>query len=130
MKRSFLLFCTSSLALLLVSCSSTTIPSSTQYASNMIHRQKVVKTTKEKYPPKKSQSVTFFNKEIPQKAYRIIGVATVSKYNLFGIPREEAMLNDMMKDLAASIGGDGLMNISQNGDSLQANVIAYEKILI
>lgn len=130
MKRSFLFLCTSAVSLLLVSCASSTIPSSTQYASNMIHRQKVVKTTKEKYPPKKSQLVTFFNNETPQKAYRIIGVATVSKYNLFGIPREEAMLNNMMKDLAASIGGDGIINISQKGDNLQATIIAYEKILI
>jgi len=36
----------------------------------------------------------------------------------------------MIKKLAASIGGDGLIDIQNNEKELQANVIAYQKILI
>jgi len=66
----------------------------------------------------------------PHAPYRIIGHARVSRYNLLGTERESVILDDMMKKMAASIGGDGLINIENNDDSVEGHVIAYEKILI
>jgi hypothetical protein len=105
--------------------------SPTQLAANLINRQQVTTTTTESYPSKPVQTVSLYNNEkTPHTAYRIIGIATVSKFNLFGMKRQDDILNDMIKKLAASIGGDGLININSNEEKIEANVIAFQKILI
>ena len=103
----------------------------TQAASNLIQRQSVVSMSSEYYPAKNPQTVAMYNdNQSPHTAYRVIGIATISKYNLLGSPRQDATMNVMMKNLAASMGGDGLINVSENSDAMQAHIIAYQKILI
>jgi hypothetical protein len=130
MRPSYSFLTTLALAFLLESCS-TPGQSTPQVASNFIHRQHVVTTTKETYPPKNPQIVALYiNDKGPHAPYRVIGVATISKRNLFGIERQDATLHEMMKKLAASVGGDGLINVSSNNESMQANIIAFQKIMI
>lgn len=62
--------------------------------------------------------------------YRVIGVATVARHNIIGVMREDATIHDMMKNLAASVGGDGLINLNEIKDGMQATIIQYQKILI
>ena len=103
----------------------------TQVASNLIQRQSIIPTTDEKYPAKNPQSVAFFTQDkAPHAPYRVIGVATVSKFNLLGNERQHDTLNDMMKKLAASIGGDGVIDVNTNNDAMRARVIAFQRILI
>ncbi|HEX4045114.1 MAG TPA: hypothetical protein VHZ76_05555 [Gammaproteobacteria bacterium] len=118
---------------LLASCASQNGQSTTQIASNLINRQNVVITT----PPttttteKNPQTVAIYGKEqSPHAAYKVIGVATVSKYNLLGTKRPDDTVQGMMKGLAASIGGDGLIDVSNNADSIQGQVIQFQKIMI
>lgn len=129
MKGSFLLAIL--LVHLLSGCNTTQPNSPTTLATNFIQRQKIIATTEEIYPRKQAEAISLYTKEkTPHKAYKIIGVASVSKYNLFGIQRKEDTLTKMIKNLAASIGGDGLIDIKHNDHQIQANVIAYQKILI
>ena len=131
MKTLYLTLVMMAVALLLESCSSTNGQSSTQLATNFIHRQHVVAMTTEKYPPKNPKTIAVYNEEHkPLTPYRIIGIATVSKRNLIGMQRQDATVHDMIKNLAASIGGDGLINVSNNEENIQASVIAYQKIMI
>lgn len=117
-------------AFLLEGCS-TTGQSSTQLASNFIQRQHVTTITKEKYPPKKPEHVALYiNQDKPMMPYRVIGVATVARHNFMGLSREDSTIHDMMKNLAASVGGDGLININEVKDGIQATIIQYQKILI
>jgi hypothetical protein len=130
MRALYPIMITISVAFLLGSCTSPGRPT-TQMASNFIHRQDVRKTTKDKYPPKNPTTVAMYTKDTsPHTAYRVIGVAKVSKYNLIGLQRQENTINDMMKDLAASIGGDGLIDMSENHENIEAKIIAFQKILI
>jgi hypothetical protein len=118
------------LSLLLTSCVSNQ-PSSTQLASNFINQQQVVMTTQQKYPAKNPKNIALYQAgKSPHRAYRVIGVATISKYNLLGLERKNTTLNQMMKNLAASIGGDALIDVSHQGDDMKANVIAFQRILI
>lgn len=130
MRTSNQILVTIAFAFLLGSCSSTG-QSPTQLASNFIYQQKIVPTTKNTYPAKNPQKITLYtNEQKPLTPYRIIGVATVAKHNLIGMQREEATLNDMIKNLAASMGGDGLINVSTNEEFMEANIIQFQKILI
>ena len=114
---------------LLISCSTGKSP--TQVASNLINRQSVVHTTKETYPARNPRQVALYaGDKTPHTAYRVIGIAKISRYNLLGLKRPDAALKDMMKSLAASIGGDGVIDIYSNNDTMQANIIQFQRILI
>lgn len=106
-------------------------PTPPQTAANFLQKQHVVATTNIKLPAKNPRTVAIYTKDkTPHTAYRIIGVATVSRHNLLGIKRHEDTIHDMMKELAASIGGDGIIDVSGSEENMRANVIAFQKILI
>ena len=110
------------------SCSHQT-PNQPNLGRSIIHRDIVTSLSNENYPIKNPQKIFLFtSKEPPHAAYRIIGKAKVSKYDGFGVARKD--LHDRIKKLAASIGGDGLIDYQNNVDSIEANVIAFQKILI
>lgn len=125
--RLFLLFM-SSLSLL-VGCSTSGQPPR-QLATNFIQRQQVDIITKDKLPAKNPNLVALYIKEKPMTPYRIIGSAKVARHNLIGFSREQKTLHTMMKKLAASIGGDGVINLTESNEGLQATIIQYQKILI
>ena len=119
---------TIAVASLLASCT-TNGQSTTQVASNFLNKQQVITTTN--VAAKNPQYVTVYAKDqSPHTAYRVIGRASVSKHNILGMKRGNATLEEMMKKLAASVGGDGLINIDNNNDSMQATIIQFQKILI
>lgn len=102
----------------------------TRVASNLINRQSVMETTTIPYPSKPVTHVAVYTpKTIPNLPYRVIGIAKISKRNLLGMQRENEAMHDMMKNLAASIGGDGVIDVSDNSDNMQGKVIAFQQIL-
>lgn len=115
----------------LTCCSTSNSKNPTQMASNLLNRESVTSLTHQSYPAKDPKTVSLFTKEAnPNAAYRVIGIASVSKRNIFGGKRQEMTLNNMMKKLAASIGGDGLIDIDNRENDIKAKVIVYQKILI
>lgn len=95
-----------------------------------IKKQSVTSFSKTSYSPKNPQQISFYdNKNEPKTGYRIIGSASVSRYDLFGTERQEATVREMMKTLAASIGGDGLINLNQERDEVKGHIIAYQPVI-
>lgn len=100
-------------------------------AANFFNKQTVVATTKQTYAPKSPSHITLYSDEHkPLSPYRIIGIATVSKRNLMGGQRGNETVDAMMKNLAASIGGDALIKTSNSDETVKANIIQFQRILI
>lgn len=119
-----------SVMVLLTACSSQG-QSPTQLCTNFLNRQHVTPTTSGDYPAKNPQSIALYqNSDSPHAPYRIIAMASVSRHNLLGIERSEATMQTMMKQLAANMGGDGLIDVNKSPNDLKAQVIAFQKILI
>ena len=79
-------------------------------------------------PPKDPVTVSFYSNDKPLKhPYKILGKATVSKYNLVGIKRQEAVLKDKLRNLAAAAGGDAVINITRSKDAVTGTIITFEK---
>lgn len=68
----------------------------------------------------------YTQKQPPPTSYAILGQATISKYNLRGIKRQEAYIHDAMRTLAASMGGDAVINLNKNDKTVTGTVIAYQ----
>lgn len=74
-------------------------------------------------------AVTFYSKgQKPTNRYTVVGKGTVSKYNNVGIKRQTASLHDAMRNLAAAMGGDAVINIIHDDKTITGTVIAYQKI--
>jgi hypothetical protein len=72
-------------------------------------------------------SVTIYaGKQKPEKPYVVLGHETVSKYNIVGIKRQEANLKDSIRHLAATLGGDAVIEITNQVDSISYTVISYK----
>lgn len=63
----------------------------------------------------------------PLHPYKVIGTETISKYNTVGVKRQEAVIRDAMRNLAASMGGDAVINIMNEDKTITATVIVYDK---
>lgn len=77
---------------------------------------------------KNPMTVTFYKKGTnPKMPYKIIGEESISKYNLGGIKRQEGNVRDAMRQLAAAMGGDAVINLKHDAKSISGTVIAYQK---
>jgi hypothetical protein len=99
--------------------------------SHVMNQTKLTPLTHDTYPAKNPRSVSMYTStNKPNAAYRVIGIAQVSKHNLLGKKRQDDTLDTMIKNLAASMGGDGIIAISETEHEIRGNVIAYQKLLI
>lgn len=77
--------------------------------------------------PKNPLAVTFYTHSKPNAPYTIVGLETISKYNDGGNKRQEATIRDGMRELAAAMGGDAVINIKHDSKSISGTVVAYGK---
>lgn len=88
-------------------------------------------TTQQKKSVKNPIAVTLYiGKQKPEKPYVVLGHQTVSKYNFVGIKRQEANLKDSMRHLAATQGGDAVIEITNHADSISYTVISYKNLSV
>lgn len=62
--------------------------------------------------------------------YQVIGKASVSQYNMVGIKRQEATIRDIMRQLAASLNGDALIDLERDHHVVTAKVVAYKRVMV
>ena len=62
--------------------------------------------------------------------YQVLGKAKVSKYNLVGVKRQEATIRDIMRQLAASVNGDAVIDLKHEQASVTATFIASNHVVV
>jgi hypothetical protein len=75
-------------------------------------------------------TVSFLSNQKPARPYQVIGTTVVAKYNTVGIKRQEAIIRDLIRQQAASLGGDAVIDVKHNGNAISATVIAYKQVLV
>lgn len=71
-------------------------------------------------------AVSFYpNGKNPSTPYTVIGEAAVSKYNASGIKRQDAVIHDAMRSLAASMGGDAVIDVKHTNQSVVGQVVTW-----
>jgi hypothetical protein len=58
--------------------------------------------------------------------YTILAHESVSKFNAGGIKRQEANIHDTLRDLAASIGGDAVINVKHDSKEVTGTIVSFE----
>lgn len=93
------------------------------------HQEKVTALAEpiKNYDLKDPVTVSFYSKGHPRSPYQIIGKETVSKFNHVGIKRQEAIIRDTMRQLAASIGGDAVIDVRHDKTFVTGTVIRLGK---
>lgn len=71
-------------------------------------------------------TVSFYTKGHPKEPYIIVGQESISKFNM-GNKRQEANIRDGMRELAAAMGGDAVIDIKHDAKSITGTVVAYQK---
>ncbi len=78
-------------------------------------------------PTKNPLAVALYSgQKKPEKPYVVLGKGSVSKYNQVGIKRQEANIRDVMRHMAAKLGGDAVINISHDANTVTGTVIAFK----
>jgi hypothetical protein len=57
--------------------------------------------------------------------YKVIGQATISKFKAGGIKRQKACIQDSLRNVAAAMGGDAVIDLALNDKTVTGTVIAY-----
>jgi hypothetical protein len=78
-------------------------------------------------PLKNPINVAFYNKgKAPTHPYQVIAKESVSQYNMGGIKRQEAIIHDVLRQLAASVGGDAVINITKDNGKICGEVVKFK----
>jgi hypothetical protein len=105
------------IALITAACTTTSYKPTTQ-------------TTTPKVSPRDPLNVSLLTKEKPARPYTVLGKTTISKFNVAGIKRQEAIMRDIMRQRAAALNGDAVIDVKNNDKEISATVIAYKEILV
>ena len=58
-----------------------------------------------------SSIIVYKPAHLPNESFEIVTIIKVSQYNEFGIKRQEAQINEMLKEQAGSMGGNAVIRI-------------------
>jgi len=85
-----------------------------------------MRTSNESYPAKDPANVKIFLSEKPSQKYKEIGKVTVDKYGMISIvPASGDKVNQLLREEAAKIGGDAIINVSEDFASVSGVVIVF-----
>ena len=98
------------------------------YTKNLTPSQTALNQTQAIKPQEKNPITVamYTDGQKPASPYKILGTETISKFNYVGIKRQTASIHDAMRNLAAKMGGDAVINIAHDDKSVPETVISYQ----
>jgi hypothetical protein len=82
-----------------------------------------VMTTGQQFPATSAGKVAIYHTKAPRSHYQEIGRVSIDKYNNFAISRSGSEIENLMKEKAASIGGDAIISVTEDFASISGVVI-------
>jgi hypothetical protein len=76
---------------------------------------------------RKPADIKLFFAEKPTESFRELGRVSVSKYGTFGRERKREVIDEELKSKAAELGGDAVINITEDFASVSGVVVAFQK---
>lgn len=61
----------------------------------------------------------------PDRPYKVIGKTSISRFNSAGFKRQQAVIHDHLRILAASLGGDAIIHLKHKPTTVSGTVITY-----
>lgn len=86
-----------------------------------------VMSTGPKYPATDPSAVKIFLTEKPTLPFDEIGRVSVQKFNNLSIARTGDQMDQLLREQAAAIGGDAVMNITEDFASMSGVVVKFRK---
>lgn len=78
-------------------------------------------------PIKNPIAVAFYSKgKTPNQPYKVIAKESISAFNAGGIKRQQAVIHDVLRQLAASVGGDAVINITVDNQKICGEVVKFK----
>ena len=116
------------ISLALSNCASVEQPANNQIhpaaTSNVPITPPTCKEMRKRHNP---YAVSFYTKGHPKLPYEVVGEESISKFNVVGHKRQEAYIRDGMRELAAAMGGDAVIDIKHDSKSISGTVVAFTK---
>lgn len=85
--------------------------------------ERVMTTTSKQFPPTNSDAVKIYLTANPNTPFEEIGRVSVDKYSMMGTSRSGDEIYKNLREKAASIGGDAIINITEDFASMSGVVI-------
>ena len=87
--------------------------------------ERVMTTTSKQLPPSNPDAVKMFLTDKPTTPFEEIGRVSVDKYSMFATSRSGDEIQKNLREKAASIGGDAIINITEDFASMSGVVIKF-----
>lgn len=97
---------------------------SVQSTKTSVAKNHSVTTTELKKDP---LTVAFYTKGKPKVPYKIIGEQRISRFNVGGNKRHAGSVRDGMCELAAAMGGDAVIDVRHDDNTISGKVVAFEQ---
>jgi len=104
-------------------CSCSSISKQTGITKEAVMGAHVTKTTKAHYPLTYPDTVTLTHKSKLNTPYKVIGKIKVNRHSFVGTKRQQAIIDDLMKNFAAFTGGNAVIHIRSNEKVVTGEIV-------
>jgi len=123
MQKGLCILLTLSCLLFLASCS--TLQNLSECTQDYFYGTTLHTSAKALYPKTDSNSITVISHKNLNTSYKTIGIISVKRCNFVGVKRQTARIKDIMRDHAARIGGNAIVNYHIHQEKAIGEIVRF-----